>query len=198
MRPKKITSLPELIFVTSNRNKLAEVQAILSDHVTVRNKKVNLTEIQAVEVSKVIQKKTADAYQVVGQPLLCEDTGLSIEAMSGLPGALIKLFIEKLSLAGLTKWYGGEKAYAQTVFGYHDGEQMHFFNGRIDGIIAPEPQGEGFSWDSIFIPTLPTGSQNQTFGQMPKALKNKISMRSQALTQFIAHLKSNPLPIYQG
>jgi inosine/xanthosine triphosphate pyrophosphatase family protein len=45
------------------------------------------------------------------------------------------------------------KAVARCIFGYYDGMELRFFEGKMDGEIAKNPAGEnGYGWDRIFIP----------------------------------------------
>ncbi len=169
-----------LLFLTGNRGKLAEASAILSDLYKVANKVVDLVEIQSTSVEEVMVAKLAQAADKVDErPFFCEDTGLYIEALNGFPGALVKFYLAHLGIAGIATQVGGSPAYAETVLGYYDGVETHFFTGRIKGHIAHKPKGTGFGWDPIFIPE----GESLTFGQMLPARKNKLSMRGIALRQ---------------
>ena len=71
-----------------------------------------------------------------------------------------------------------KRAFAISTICYYDGEKMAIFEGRVNGTIPNDPQGEnGFGWDFIFIPD----GNSQTFSQMGMGEKNKISMRKIAL-----------------
>ena len=169
-------------------HKFAEAQAILGDQIKLCQEGIDLDEIQAVEVEEVIQHKLAQAYRLVGKPLLCEDTAFYIEDLNGFPGALIRWYLERLDTDGITRLHGGRRAYAKTVVGYHDGQKMHFFSGHIKGTIPEKPQGKGFGWSTIFIPDIPERSNTSTFAEIPISFKNTISMRSQALRAFVSYL----------
>lgn len=64
--------LQELNFITGNKNKLAEVQAILGEMVPINNKSLDLTEIQGTieEISKDKCRRAADLVRLhsVGLP----------------------------------------------------------------------------------------------------------------------------------
>jgi len=100
-----MTSTPvpaHLNFITGNKNKLAEVQAILAGVIELRNQNVDLVEIQGTVEEVTIDKarRAADAvccnpkFQLTPQlntlqikgPVLVEDTCLVFNAMNGLPG----------------------------------------------------------------------------------------------------------------
>lgn len=103
--------LKELNFITGNRNKLAEVQAILGDTISLKSQSLNLPEIQgsieeialdkcrrAAEIVReegecfrglegwVTCSTKADCCQQVQAPVLVEDTCLCFNALNELPG----------------------------------------------------------------------------------------------------------------
>jgi XTP/dITP diphosphohydrolase len=166
-----------IYLVTGNKNKLREFEEILGfklSHID-----LDLEEIQAVEVEKVIEHKTRQAFSIIKKPVVCEDSGLYLDAWRGLPGALVKFFEKTIGYRNLCKLLGSDrKAKAQTVIGYFDGKNYFNFTGEVSGKIAQKPEGKnGFGWDVVFIPNRST----KTFAQMTPVEKNKISMRKIAL-----------------
>ena len=59
----------ELNFITSNKNKLAEVQAILGEVIPLKNQSVDLTEIQGT-IEEISKDKCQRAAEVVSLPVL--------------------------------------------------------------------------------------------------------------------------------
>ena len=170
-----------LYFVTGNGRKFAEVQSILSD---VQQLDMDLPEIQDLDAKHVIQAKLAAARHYRAIELLVEDTSLSFRCLNGLPGPLIKWFLQALGDDGLyniVRLLGDNRAEARTVIGYADSTgRVHFFEGTMPGRIV-SPRGEnGFGWDRVFKPD---GSE-KTFAEMSDAEKNACSMRRAALEQF--------------
>ena len=56
-----------------------------------------------------------------------------------------------------------------------------FFEGKISGVIAHEPRGEGgFGYDSIFVPD----GYEKTFAELSAEQKNQISHRAIAVKKF--------------
>jgi XTP/dITP diphosphohydrolase len=174
-----------MIFLTGNKNKVEEAQLILGDSIKITNKKIDLPEIQSTSVEEVIKEKLNAAYKIVKKPVFCEDTGIYIKNMNNFPGALIKFYLDHIGTKGIAKFNGGSSAYAETVIGFHDGKNVHFFKGRINGSIAKKPKGKGFGWDPIFIPK----NYNKTFGELTQEEKNKISMRAKAFKKFKKHFQ---------
>ncbi|KAH8632964.1 Inosine triphosphate pyrophosphatase [Alternaria alternata] len=80
------SSIPTVLnFITGNKNKLAEVQAILSGVIELRNQNVDLVEIQGT-VEEVTKDKARRAAEAIQGPVLVEDTCLCFKAMNDLPG----------------------------------------------------------------------------------------------------------------
>lgn len=176
-----------IYFVSTNRNKLKEIEEILGFKLRYIN--LNLSEIQAVEVEKVVEHKVKQAFKKIKKPVIVEDTGLYFDAWNGLPGALIKLFGKRIgyqNLGNLLK--KNKKAIAKTVIAYFDGKNYKKFIGSIKGKISRKAKGKrNFGWDIIFIPN----GYKKTFAQMTGKEKNSISMRRIALEKMKSFLEKS-------
>ncbi len=166
-------------FATKNPNKLREVNEILGKKL--QQIEVELFEPQGLNVAKVVEEKAIDAFHKIGKPVIVEDTGLEFSAWNGLPGALIKWFMEAVGNDGILKMFQGEtnrQATAKTAIGFYDGTKCHVFLGEARGTIPTEIRGQsGFGWDPIFIPD----GYKKSFAEMTAEEKNAISMRKLAL-----------------
>jgi non-canonical purine NTP pyrophosphatase (RdgB/HAM1 family) len=143
-----------LTFVTSNKAKAEQVSRYL--HLPVVHQKVELTEIQSLDIEKVVTHKVNEAYRQLNTPVLVDDNALVITAMGKLPGTFIKFFEQELGYEGLCRLADmSEDRHAQALvtIGFGDGIQTATFTGTLEGTIADHPRGKGgFGWDSIFIP----------------------------------------------
>ena len=170
-----------LYFVTGNSGKFAEVQAVLAD---VRQLDIDLPELQDLDAENVIREKLSAARRHKEAEFLVEDTSLYLSCLNGLPGPLIKWFLQALGDKGLydvVYRFGNDRAEAKTVIGYANPTgTVCFFEGAIAGrIVFPRGQG-GFGWDRVFQPN----GWDKTFAEMEEPEKNAISMRRIALEQF--------------
>ena len=77
-----------LTFVTGNANKLAEVQQIVS--FPLLSISLDLVEIQGTP-SEITLAKARSACEIVGGPVIVEDTCLCFHAMGGLPGSFLNI-----------------------------------------------------------------------------------------------------------
>lgn len=129
---------PVLNFITGNANKLAEVKAILEGPagIEVRNQPLDLPEIQG-ELEDVTREKCRVAADLVGGPVLVEDTCLCFNALGGLPGPYIKWFMRSIGHEGLNNLlaaYDDKSAQAVATFGFSKGpgQEVLLFQGRTD------------------------------------------------------------------
>ncbi|KAI1410981.1 inosine triphosphatase [Hypoxylon sp. FL1857] len=173
-------SAPVVNFITGNANKLLEVRAILEPAgITVRSQKLDLPEIQGT-LEEVTREKCRAAADAIGGPVLVEDTCLCFDALNGLPGPYIKWFMQSIGHAGLNNLlaaYDDKSAQAVATFGFSKGpgQEVLLFQGRTHGKIVPPRGPTTFGWDPIFE------YEGQTYAEMEKAAKNKISHRFKAL-----------------
>ena len=178
-----------MLFATTNSDKIREIGEIL--RLDLEPIRIELPELQTIEVRDVIVAKADAAFLTLGRPCLVEDTGLSILAWNGLPGALIKWFLKGVGPDGICKMMRGwpdRRALAVTSLGIRIGETTHVFDGSIEGRIALEPRGSnGFGWDSLFEPI----GFDRTFAEMTGEEKNSVSMRAKAAEAFATFLRSD-------
>lgn len=179
--------MEQLTFITGNAGKAK----YLSDyfHMPVEHLKLDLHEIQSLDLREVVEDKARRAYEIAKKPVLVEDVSLVFVSMKSLPGPLIKWFLDTLGNDGLCKLLGEERgAHAQVMFALCDGKQVHVFDGDIDGRIANAPRGEmGFGWDPVFIPA----GYDKTWAEMSDDEKHATSMRKIALDKLAAFLSQN-------
>ncbi|MCJ1234496.1 nucleoside triphosphate pyrophosphohydrolase ham1 [Varicellaria rhodocarpa] len=182
----------ELLFITGNRNKLAEVSFMLGDMVHLSSRSLDLTEIQGTIEEISVDKCTRAALAVNG-PVLVEDTCLCFDALKGLPGPYMnnsKWFLEELGHQGLNNLlsaYEDKSAEAVCTFAYSAGPNHKpvIFQGRTNGKIVPARGPSTFGWDAVFE------CEGKTFAEMDKVEKNKISHRFKALEKLKEWLESS-------
>jgi non-canonical purine NTP pyrophosphatase (RdgB/HAM1 family) len=143
------------IFISGNQNKIEYLSKSLG--IELAHQKIDLDEIQSADPRIVIEHKVKQAYKLVGRPVLVEDTSLSFVALDGLPGPFVKFFVDAdnglENMCRILDGFSNRSAYGSVIYGYYDGEEVHFFEGRLNGAIADHPRGSGgYGWDTIFEP----------------------------------------------
>ncbi|XP_060565350.1 inosine triphosphate pyrophosphatase-like [Ruditapes philippinarum] len=185
-----VQKMKPIVIVTGNANKLKEFKQILGSDFPheITSQDIDLPEYQGTP-EEVATEKSKLAVQHIKGPCLVEDTSLCFNALGGLPGPYIKWFLSKIGPEGLHKMLAGfedKTAEAVCVFAYCSGEpgsKPELFIGRTPGSIV-EPRGpRDFGWDPCFQPE----GYDQTYAEMPKVEKNKISHRGRAMELFKKH-----------
>ena len=176
-----------LTFITGNASKAEQLARHLE--FPVEHKKLDIPEIQSLDLKEVAEHKAKEAYKQIQGPVLVEDTSLVFHALGKLPGPLIKWFLEQLDNEGLCRLLDGYKdraALAKVCFCFYDGDALRIFEGKMKGSIANSPRGErGFGWDSIFIPE----GKTKTWGEMDIEEQKETSMRRIALKELEGYLQ---------
>jgi XTP/dITP diphosphohydrolase len=168
--------------VTGNKNKAAEVVAFFSGIIEVVPVSLNCIEPQTNSVEDIARAKAKQAYAVLNVPLIVDDTGLFIDALSGFPGPYAAYVQETVGNSGVLRLMEDKEtrnAHFTTAVAYADATGIWVFSGRVDGMITTSERGmEGFGYDPIFA----IGSR--TLAEMSMTEKNDISHRARALAAF--------------
>ncbi|KAH9960433.1 Ham1-like protein [Russula dissimulans] len=179
-----------LVFVTGNAGKLKEVREILAQGtpLDIESRDLDLPEIQGT-TQEIATEKCRRAAELIGGPVITEDTALCLAAMNGLPGPYIKFFLRELGHEGLNRMLDGfqtRAAWALCTFAYSagPGTEPVLFEGRTDGTIVPARGPTKFGWDPIFE----AEDTGMTYAEMEAAHKNAISHRGRALQKLRAYL----------
>lgn len=174
--------MKKILFITGNSKKAEEVAAITGFDVSAKN--LDIPEIQSLDVEEVAKAKALSAFKLTNSPVIVDDTGMNIDALNGLPGALVAWFLDNLKPEGILKILSGEKnrkASVCTCIAYADQTGVFAFTGTIKGEVSESLKGEnGFGYDPIFIPN----GSDKTYAEMTAEEKNEISMRKIALLKF--------------
>ncbi len=188
----------QLIFATNNKNKLAEVQKMVSTIKIKTLAAINCTK-EIPETAPTIKGNAIQKANYVTQNYqvncFADDTGLEIEALNGEPGvysaryagannnadANMNLVLQKLAS------HQNKKARFVTVIALNLNGKQHTFEGICNGTIINEKRGEkGFGYDPIFIPE----GFKTTFAQMTQIEKASVSHRGKAIRKLVAFLNT--------
>lgn len=192
----------ELVFATNNQKKLLEVQAAVSDLITIRT----LAEIGCVEdipeTGSTFEENAAQKSQYLldhfGLDGFADDSGLEVYALGGEPGVFSARYsgsrdMERNIDLVLQRLQGKSDRGAcfRTVISLRLHGQHYLFEGKIEGTLIEARKGtQGFGYDPIFVPQ----GYTQTFAEMNLAEKNAISHRAIAVTkmaEFLATFADN-------
>ncbi len=141
-------------------------------------------------------KKALELYKFLGLPVICDDTGLEVDALNGAPGVFSARYagedatyddnIDKLLLELQEVPPDKRTARFATVTVYYNGTHEVVTEGSVEGLITIERRGtQGFGYDPIFE-ALET---RQTFAEMSSDAKHAISHRGRALRKLFLELQ---------
>jgi len=183
-----------LIFATSNQNKVLEIQKILPKKFNIKSLKdlnyfedvpenENTIEGNAVFKAKYIYKK----FNI---NVFADDTGLEVEVLNGEPGVHSARYAGKTrnseknikKLLKNLKNIKNRNARFKTVIALIIDNKLHIFSGIVEGYILDSPKGNnGFGYDPIFCPN----GFDKSFAELTLKEKNLISHRSLAMKKLI-------------
>lgn len=189
----------ELYFITTNRNKILEINALLQETKINVLGQIDLGFNEDIEETGTTFKENAilkaqTVYDIYKKPIFAEDSGLEIFSLNGEPGVKsarysgdngtskenMDLVLEKM------KNIENRRASFKTVIAFVWKDKINTFEGIINGTITFEEKGkQGFGYDPIFIPE----GYDKTFAEFSREEKNLISHRGQAVRHFIEFLR---------
>ena len=188
-----------VVLATHNKGKIGEYASLL--------RKLSISSISGAELGLDSPLETADTFQGnasikaqycaqnSGLPAIADDSGITVNALKGLPGVQTADWAETSTgrnyvLAMTRVWSmleeinAPEPRYAQfrsTICVAWPDRHEEFFAGTVQGKIVWPMRGEvGFGFDPIFMPH----GFYETFGEMCPEKKNAISHRARAMQKF--------------
>ncbi len=190
-----------IVLASHNRNKAQEIQMLLGNqfHV-IPQQAFDIPPIEETgstfEENALLKAKTV--YDIIGLPVIGDDSGLEVVALNNQPGVYSSRFagdnasdddnIDKL----LRKMHNipTEKRTARfrcvvAFLGTSSDDQPVFFEGEWAGYIAKERRGKnGFGYDPVFVDL----QSNLTAAELESDQKNKISHRGKAMQSLKSYL----------
>lgn len=190
-----------LLVATHNKGKLEEVAHLLEPFgvKVVGAGEMDLPEPEETEDTFVgnARIKAHAAAKATGLPALSDDSGITIDALDGAPGVYTADWAETGNgrdfLMAMTRAHNELEAKnaphprlaqfrSTLVLAWPDGHD-EVFEGVAPGHLVWPIMGEGgFGYDPMFVPE----GYDQTFAEMDRWEKNKISHRGRAVEAFVA------------
>jgi len=189
----------ELIFATGNPHKVAEVQYLLPEGIRIKTLREIGIEEEIPETGQTLEENALLKAEYVRQrgsrDVFAEDTGLEVKALHNAPGVYSARYAgpacdSRANLAKLLKEMEGIKdrrARFRTVIALILNEEIHRFEGIVNGYIAETASGSGgFGYDPVFVPE----GFNRSFAELGDEVKSRISHRARAMKKMISFLNT--------
>lgn len=193
MLSKTLLAKKKIYFITGNANKFREAKTMFenTDYELVQHN-IDLPEFQG-ESEEIAYQKALTAKSLVDKeyyPFIIEDSGLHYNCLGGMPGPYIRSFLKAMGCDGLYKLILGfddNTAYAQCIVSLmvNENSEPMLFKGKINGKIVRARGETTFGWDPIFEPD----GMKETFAEIDKEIKNKISHRANAFCSLLQYLE---------
>lgn len=185
---------PELVLASHNTGKIIEFRSLLAPY--------GVTLLGGPDFNIAEPEETADTFagnalikseafmKATGKPSLADDSGIEVKALDGAPGIYsarwggnnrdfyaAMLRVEKeLKEKGLNPQGAEARFICVLSLTWPDGETVQY-EGTVEGTLTFPPRGtNGHGYDPIFVPN----GYDQTFGELPDTMKDKISHRANA------------------
>lgn len=187
----------QLVFASNNKNKIKEIQALVSDTIQIISlEDIGCTEdipetAETIEGNAILKANYVTSNY--GYDCFADDTGLEVEALNGAPGVYSARYAGEQKdandnmdkLLQELKDKSNRNANFKTVIALNLNGKQNLFTGIINGKIIEEKMGtNGFGYDPIFI----AEGHQKTFAQLTLEEKAHISHRGIAVAQLIAFL----------
>jgi len=174
-------------FATENKAKYHEAARIASNFgIKLKHLEVVKQEIQADNLTQIASFAAEQAAKARRVPVVSEDAGFFVEALSGFPGPYSSYVYRTLGILGILKLLKNVKMRKATFLAavaYCQPDRTPVcFAGSVRGVVSTKRRGShGFGFDPIFIPI---NGDGRTFAQMDITEKNRYSHRARAFVKF--------------
>ncbi len=190
--------MQKIVLATGNAGKLKELRELLADQsfAVVSQKDLGVSDADETGLSFVENAilKARHASRITGLPALADDSGLCVDVLGGAPGIysaryagvgatdadnnrkLLQVLEAHRSVSPLTARF----VCVLVLVRHADDPLPLICQGEWAGEILEAPQGDqGFGYDPLFF----VPSDGQSSAELPRARKNALSHRGQALQQ---------------
>jgi XTP/dITP diphosphohydrolase len=196
----------KLLVASRNAKKLAELNRILAAEGVSGLTVVGLADVppfpEAPETGATFEDnalaKARDAVAATGLPSIADDSGLTVDALNGMPGVLsarwagghgddaANLDLVLAQLRDVPARRRGAEFVAAAALVTPDGAET-VVRGEWRGTLTREPRGtNGFGYDPIFVPD----GHEVTSAELSSAEKDALSHRGRALRQLLPNLRA--------
>lgn len=176
------------VFITHNKNKIREFKEFLAPEIEFEILELEYPELRCDDEEEVVALAAKQLADRLGRPVIVEDSGFHIVALSGFPGTCTAFVHKRIGNEGFLKLMNAEqdrRIFYKSAIGFCMPEgQPEVFSGVERGKMAFECLGDkGWGQDPIFIPE----NSDQTYGEHKPSVN---IFREKALTQLKSFILS--------
>lgn len=158
-----------IVFATSNAGKISYLQRELDNlglgnDVKLEQLKMDLTEIQSIDIAAISLHKAKQAYAELGKPVLVMDGGFYIDGLNGFPAAYTRDMVDTIPLETMAKIVSvldvktcRFKNVATIMFGPDDYKQFFDTTGDVFSLTDQVwPEDSPYQWSYLWRMLVPT------------------------------------------
>lgn len=175
--------MKKLKFITSNKYKFQEIQAVLANYnIEIEQADIDYPENKEDDLETVAQKASKDLAEKLQEPVIVEDTGFYFDAYNNFPGPHPKFIFNAIGFDGIFRLLAGKDRgfTCKTVIGYCEPSQDPIlFIGEMKGQVTEEifnPEADTMPYNHIIIPD----GFSKTVSEMNLEEKNSVLQRAKA------------------
>ncbi|MEI6894760.1 MAG: RdgB/HAM1 family non-canonical purine NTP pyrophosphatase [Colwellia sp.] len=198
--------MSKIVLATGNPGKVNELTHLLAEQSIeiIPQNEFNVPDVAETGTTFVENAiiKARHAAKITGLPAIADDSGLEVDALNGAPGVYSARYAEDITQGDITDDDNTNKLLAALVntpdelrtarfhcvlvYMKHENDPTPLIcHGVWEGSISRSKQGEqGFGYDPVFW----QNDLQMSSAQLPRALKNSLSHRGQALAKLVKAL----------
>jgi non-canonical purine NTP pyrophosphatase (RdgB/HAM1 family) len=183
-----------IFYSTTNDGKFEEIKRYVDEHkpsIEVKQFDKELPEIQSTNQEVIAIDKAEQAWKLLKEPVLVDNSGVYFDHYNNFPGTMSKFIFHGLGFEGLLKLVEDDnRASLRIYMVYKENEdEHHIFEGVCEGkIVQPKnfDAHPGRPYDAIFMPE----DSGKTMAQIRGTEEEKkYAFRLRALQKFLDWLK---------
>jgi len=160
--------MQKITFVTGNKGKIATAQQYLNElNIKLETYDYDIIEPQSDKLTEIAKSKVTQAYKIVNQPCIANDSGFYIEALNGFPSVFVRYALDTIGVEGILKLMDGVEPRTcmfKECLAYYDGTSIEYFHCEHVGTLSDKILGNDNpeKWSDlwyVFIPDYSTSGR---------------------------------------
>ena len=158
--------MQKITFVTGNKGKVATAQQYLNElNIKLETYNYDIIEPQSDNLEEIAKSKVMQAYKIVNQPCIAQDSGFYIESLKGFPSVFVRYTLDTIGVEGILKLMEGIDArncMFKECLAYYDGTSVEYFHCNHYGTLADKVLGSDHpeEWSDLWNVFIPDYSTN--------------------------------------
>lgn len=156
--------MDKITFVTGNKGKVATAQQYFEQlEIELETYSYELIEPRSDDITEIAKSKVLQAYKLVSQPCIAQDSGFYIDELNGFPKAFVNFALDTIGVNGILKLMKDVENRTCTFrecLAYYDGNTIKYFYCNHEGRLSTEMLGKENpeKWSDLWYVFIPSYS----------------------------------------